>query len=145
MIDLKNIDTILYIDNSINEGIDDRVYNTGAPDWSKKGDTGDMPDFKLLGAYTFGKTIRNSLDGMSAGFYNKVTDFGNYVIVTIGYNNILTGRSAEKNYLIVFSRDNKGRILSMSNRWRTINGPNQAISYIKSAASVLQSYTNNKD
>ncbi len=141
--DLSKYDGILIIDPNINEEFDDRVYNTGLPDYTWKGDSDLAPDYKLAGAYTFGKTIRANLENMGKGYYSKVTDLGAYVIATIGYNNILTGRSSEKTYLIVFG-NKAGHIISASNKYRTINGPDQAISYIRSTATILRNQTNGK-
>lgn len=141
---LDNFDAILYMTPMINEN-DERVYTTGSPDYTWKGAPEGQPDFNLIGAYTFGKTIRTSLSGLPQGFYNKVIDYGKYIIATIGYHNILTGRSAEKTFLIVFNSDKgNGNIFSTSNRYRSINGVQQAISYIRSASQSLQNQTNNR-
>lgn len=133
-------DTILVIDELINE--DDRLYGDAAADYTWKGAPEGQPDFKLLDAYSFGKIIRSNLDGLSTGYYNKVIDYGQYVIVTVGYHNIISGRSAEKTMLIVFKNKGNGIILANSNRYRTINGVQQALSYIRSTASTLANQTN---
>lgn len=123
---------------------DDRLFGEKPGDYAWKGAGYETPDLKLYDAFSFGKVVRNSLNNMGDGYYNKVTDFGKYVSVTIGYHNILTGRSSEKTFLIDFTLKGDGVILSTSNRYRTINGVQQAISYIKSAASTLQNNTNNR-
>lgn len=140
--DLNKVDTVLYIDPSCVNEVDNRVYGPGNNNMSWQGD--DSPDFALMDVYTFGKAVRSSLEGLSAGFHSKVTDFGKYVIVDIGYHNIITGRSASKTYLIAFKNKGDGVIMSTSKKYRTVSGAQQAVSYIKSAASSLQNQTNAK-
>lgn len=143
IMNVEKFDAILYIKtDTINEA-DDRIYGEKPLDFGWKGEY-DSPDYKLLDAYTFGKVVRSSLANLSAGYFSNVIDYGKYVIVTIGYNNSITGRSASKTYLIVFQSKGDGVILSTSNKYRTISGAQQAISYIKSAASVLQNQTTSK-
>lgn len=140
--DLSKIDVVLSVlPSQINE--DERVTNiTGSPDWSWHGAQYDVPDVKLYNTFAFGKVVSASLENLGRGFYHKITDFSKYVIVTIGYHNQITGRANEKTFLIDFTLQGKGIIISSSLRYRTINGVTQAISYIKSAA---QSMKNNTD
>lgn len=133
-------DAVLVFENMINE--DDRFYGSPAK-YDPLGAPEGQSDWKLLDAFTFGKSIRANLDGLSSGYYNKVVDYGKYVIVVVGYHNIITGRSAEKTILIVFKNKGDGIIMSTSNRYRTINGVQQALSYIRATASTLPNLTNN--
>lgn len=132
-------DTVLIVDEMINE--DDRLYGSPAK-YDPIGDPYGQPDWKLMDSFTFGKEIRAGLNNMNNGYYNKVVDYGKYVIVTVGYHNITTGKSAEKTILIVFKNKGDGIILAASNRHRTISGVQQALSYIKSTASSLPNQTN---
>lgn len=139
----KKYDAILYVEQPINEA-DKRSYH-------KKGYSGpggnsrywDTYDPKLYDMFSFGNSLRQSLNSMGTGFSCEVTDFKKWVVVTVHHSNILTGKSASKTFLVVFNPDKDGIVLSTHNRYRTISGVDQAASYIRSACNALQSDTQN--
>ena len=65
------------------------------------------------------------------------------VVVDVTYHHHISGRSASKTFLVVFDGGPKGNdpgggmVLSTANKWRTISGYSQAVSYIKSALVFL--------
>lgn len=138
-------DTILYIDNSIiNE--DERYEPTKPIDGTWKSWTGyaDADDPRLHASNAFGKLMQSELNSLSAGFSAEVTDLGKWVVVRAGYHNYVTGRAAYKTFLVVFKDKSDGIVLSTSNRWRSISGYSQAVSYIKSAIQTLKNSTSQK-
>ena len=42
-----------------------------------------------------------------------------YIVVTVGYHNIITGRSAHKVFLIAFEDKGNGIVMSTMSKWRT--------------------------
>ena len=153
-IDSSKYDAVLIcnINDLINEGVgDDRFYGKG----NVPKDTGKVPylwydDPRLYASNAFGKTMLNDLNSFRTGYSAKVSDFGKWVTVEITYHNHVTGRSASKTFLVVFDGGPNGNdpgggiVLSTANKWRTISGYGQAVSYIKSAASSLESSTSSK-
>lgn len=139
-------DAILYLDNTINESIDDRVGGYGLPsqDVAVNGIYRDYDDPKLFNMHSYGNIVRDQLNDMGRGFSCTVTDFNKWVVVDVKYNNVVTGRSASKTFLIVFKPEGTGLILNTANKYRTINGVSQAISYIKSSSSILKNSTQSK-
>jgi hypothetical protein len=106
---------------------------------------------KLYAQNAFGRMMYSDLNNMGRGYTAKVTDFGKWVVVDVAYHNFITGRSASKTFLIVFNIDDSngttkssGYVLSTANKWRSISGYGQAVSYIKSACSSLESGTSTK-
>lgn len=149
--DTSKYDAIL-ICNNINEGAyDDRSY--GSSPIGKN--AGKVPylwydDPKLYAANAFGKMMLNDLNNWRTGYSAKVSDFAKWVVVEVTHHNYLTGRSASKTFLVVFNGGESGKdpggglVLSTANKWRTISGYSQAVSYIKSAAGALESSTGQK-
>lgn len=142
---MKNIDTVLYITQMINEE-DERFSSTKAIDASPQGNTPyvNWDDPKLWSSNAFGRAIQNELNSMGSGFSAEVTDFAKWVVVKVNYHNYITGRTSSKTFLIVFSNKNEGIVLSTANKWRSISGYAQAVSYIKSASQALRSSSNSK-
>ena len=152
--DLSKYDAILVCDvnDLINEGYgDDRHY---AADNVGK-DAGATPYFwyddpKLFAQNAFGRMMLQELNGFRAGYSAKVTDFGKWVVVEVTYQNHVTGRAASKTFLVVFNGGPKGTdkggglIMSTANKWRTISGYGQAVTYIKSASTALEGATQQK-
>ena len=141
-------DAILCIDNDILcEAIDDRMFaatpTMGAATQTFHGPK-DWDDPKLYTSFNFGRSLRSQLSDVGNGFSCKVNDFGKWVTVEMTHNNQVTGRSASKTFLIVFKQKGNGLVLSTHNRYRTISGVDQAVSYIRSASSSLQSATGQK-
>ena len=153
-IDSSKYDAILVcnINDLINEGVgDDRFYGKN----NVPKDTGKVPylwydDPRLYASNAFGKTMLNDLNSFRTGYSAKVSDFGKWVTVEITYHNHVTGRSASKTFLVVFDGGPKGTdkgggmVMSTANKWRTISGYSQAVSYIKSAVSSLEGATTQK-
>lgn len=136
----------------INEAYGDERSYTGAG-YGKQ--SGKVPylwydDPKLYAQNAFGKLMLNDLNAWRAGYSAKVTDFGKWVVVEMTYHHHVTGRSASKTFLVVFDGGPKGTdkgggmIMSTANKWRTISGYSQAVSYIKSAVSSLEAATTQK-
>ena len=152
-INTPKYDTILICNlDNINEGYgDDRSVSRSGPGR----DYGKVPylwydDPKLFANNAFGRVIQASLGSWKPEISSKVTDFGKWVTVEVTHHNRITGRSASKTFLIVFDGGPKGTdpasgmVLSTANKWRTISGVEQAVSYIKAASSSLESSTSQK-
>lgn len=155
MDNLSKYDAVLIcnIDDAINESYgDDRVYNSGSG-YSKTGSKSTYTwydDPRLYANNAFGKMMLSDLNGWSSGYSAKVSDFGKWVVVEVTYSNNVTGRTASKIYLVVFDGGPKGTsksdgmVLTTANKWRTISGYGQAVSYIKSSATSLENATSQK-
>ena len=141
-------DSILYLDNDLDEIYEsDRMNGVEAPNANIRAISGSnalRDDPSMYNSFTFGRIVRSSLEGMGAGWSTEVSDFKKWVVVTVKYYNYETSRSASKTFLIVFKHKGDGTILSTHNRYRTINGVNQALSYIKSTCHTIQNSTQNK-
>jgi hypothetical protein len=153
-IDSSKYDAILVCsaDDILNEAFGDERSYTGAG-YGKT--TGNVPylwydDPRLYASNAFGKMMQNELNNWRNGYSSKVTDFGKWVVVEVTYHHHVTGRSASKTFLVVFDGGPKGTdkgggmVLSTANKWRTISGYSQAVSYIKSASGALESATSQK-
>ena len=101
-------------------------------------------DPKLYNMFSFGNIVRQAIGNMGAEYSCQVTDFKKWVVVTVSHSNIITGKLSSKTFLIVFDLNKEGIVLSTHNRYRTISGVDQAISYIRSACQALQSDTQNR-
>jgi hypothetical protein len=145
---MNKYDAVLYIvpEENVLENNDPKIY-------AKKGHLGpdkafnvhtNWDDPKLYNAYSFGRSIQQGLSSLGDGFSCRVTDFAKWVVVEVSHHNILTGRTASKTFLIVFQQDNSGIVLSTANRYRTISGVSQAISYIRTSMSTLQGSNQSK-
>lgn len=145
---IKDIDTILYVVEPIIESseADPRYNNKGGYDIRVKYGKGspDYIDPALNSQFAFGKALQNSLNNMGDGFSAEVTDFGQWIVVRVSHNNVTTGISCSKTFLVVFSSKSKGMVFSTSNKWRTIDGYNQAATYIRSASNALKTSTQSK-
>lgn len=139
-------DTILYLDNAVNETVDDRVNGYGLPsqDNPVHGIYRDYDDPKFFNISSFGNIVQDQLNDMGRGFSCSVTDFNKWIVVNVSYSNIVTGRTAGKTFLIVFKRDGNGLVMNTANKYRTISGVSQAISYIKSSSNALKNSTQSK-
>lgn len=140
-----NYDYILILDKDIYEAqTDPRSYTTKLPsvDVNPNGNYIGVRDPKLMMNWAFGKQLQRDLNSIGSGFTCQVFDVGGEVAVTITHTSTVTGRTASKSFIIVFDNKNGlGTIKSSSTRWRTISGVGQAVSYIRSVASNLTSYT----
>lgn len=159
MIDIKDTskyDAVLVCnyDNIISEATgDERSYTrtnaaVGKHDSSYTYFWYDNP--KLYAQNAFGRNVQAELNSWKPGFSAKVSDFSKWVVVEVTHHNYITGRSASKTFLIVFDGGPKGNdpaggmVLTTASKWRTISGTSQAVSYIKSASSALESETSKK-
>lgn len=132
-------DAILYVDTPVNEA-DERIVGTKGIDATiryKRGSI-DWDDPKLWGPSSFGNVLRTGLSSMGSNYSCEVTDFGKWVSVRVSCHDHISGRSASKTFLIVFKQRGDGIVLSTHNRYRTISGVDQAISYIRSTCNSLQ-------
>ena len=146
-INLSKYDAVLICNlDEINEGYGDERTMTGAGpgrDYGKVQYTW-YDDPRLYASNAFGRMMQAELNSWSRGYSSKVTDFGKWVIVEVTYHHYVTGRSASKTFLVVFDGGPKGTdkaggmILSTANKYRTISGYSQAVSYIKSVSSALE-------
>lgn len=139
----KKYDTILVLENHINE--DDRYHARKSPQGVDSGPGGvvGIRDPKMYANNNFGRALRDSLKDMT-GAVVKVSDFGQYVVVDVGFHDYIAGKTSTKTFLIVFEYKGDGLVFASSTKWRTISGLSQAASYIKSACSSLQSEANRK-
>ena len=143
---MKKYDAILCVDNTdfINEADrknasrnmvgQDRYFNVSLQ-WD---------DPKLYNRYSFGQSLRSALNGLGNGWSCKVTDFNKWVVVDMQHHDIISGRTASKTVLIVFQDKGNGIVLSTHNKYRSISGVDQAISYIKNASNVLKDVNQTK-
>lgn len=154
MNDISKYDTVLIcnIDEMLNEAYGDERSYTGA---GYGGNVGKVPymwydDPKLYANNAFGKMMLADLNSWKSGYSAKVSDFGKWVVIEVTYHHHVTGRSASKTFLVVFDGGPKGTdkgggmVLTTANKWRTISGYSQAVSYIKSASGALESATSQK-
>ena len=138
--------TVLYIQpENLNEGADRRSINTKMVNGLDQGPNGivNYDDPKLYTATNFGRQLQTMLSN-SNNFWAEVSDFGRYVVVTAGYHNTISGRSATKHFVIAFDPDGVGTVFTSATKWRSISGVSQAASYIKSACNPLESSASNK-
>lgn len=137
-------DAILYVVPAINE-YDERIYTRKIPGATRGfSQYWDADDPKLYNNMAFGSVVARALSNMGSGFSAEVTDFKKWVTVRVSHYNTITGKSSSKTFLIVFQEKGDGIVLSTHNRYRTISGADQAISYIKSVCNSLQSDTQNR-
>lgn len=138
-------DAILYFQQPILEH-DERILPgriMGTSDTGPNGIAG-RDDPKMYSSQNFGKVIQDKLNNIGNGYYAEVTDFGKYIVITVGYHNVITGRSATKHFLTVFDgKLGNGLIMSSHSRWRSISGVSQAADYIRSAVNNLKNLTSN--
>ena len=141
----EKYDAILHVENLINEA-DKRIHNKGKVSSPTVGFSNNYyaDDPKMYGSFTFGNAVRQSLNSMGNGYSCQVIDFKKWVVVTVNYSDIITGKLSSKTFLIVFSPDKDGIVLSTHNRYRSISGVEQACSYIRSVCQGLQSDTQNR-
>lgn len=141
---METYDAILYIEPSINE--DDRFPTKSTIDASPHGNTPYVywDDPKLWANNAFGRLLRNELNNMGNGFSAEVTDFAKWVVVKVNHHDYITGRTSSKTFLVVFNNKDAGIVLSTANKWRTISGYSQAVSYIKAASQALRNSSSQK-
>ena len=141
---METYDAILYIEPSINE--DDRFPTKTGIDASPHGNTSYVywDDPKLWANNAFGRLLRNELNNMGNGFSAEVTDFAKWVVVKVNHHDYITGRTSSKTFLVVFNNKDAGIVLSTANKWRSISGYSQAVSYIKAASQVLRNSSSQK-
>lgn len=102
----------------------------------------DYDDPKLYAGNSFGRMLQQDLNHCRNGYSAKVSDFGKWVVVEMTCHNHISGRSASKTFLIVFTggpNKGDGLVMSTANKWRSISGVSQAVSYISSACGALES------
>lgn len=152
-LDISKFDSILVMDSSVvNEEYGDPRSYTGAGYGKMDGNVPYLwyDDPKLFAQNAFGRMMLADLNSWRTGYSAKVSDFGKWVVVDVTYHHHVTGRSASKTFLVVFNGGPKGTdkggglILSTANKWRTISGYSQAVSYIKSASTALENATSQK-
>lgn len=145
---MSKYDAILYLDDSL-ESINEveRMTGKSSPNASWQGTyagSAATDDPKMYNAFSFGRIVRSAIAGMGNGWSAEVSDFKKWVVVNVKYYNYDTSRSAGKTFLIVFKHKGDGIIMSTHNRYRTIAGVDQAVSYIKSSCSALENSTQNR-
>lgn len=143
---MKKYDSILYVDTPILEG-DERMTGTlptNAIPQPVIGTNINYDDPSMYNAFNFGRIVRNAISNMGTGWSAEVSDFKKWVVVNVKYHNYETSRSASKTFLIVFKIKGNGMVFSTHNRYRTISGVDQAVSYIKSSCNTLRNSTQNR-
>lgn len=145
MENIDKYDAILYIDNNyVNEDERYSTTKTISGDWKSHTGYADADDPTLHASNAFGRLMQSELNNMGSNYSAEVTDFGKWVTVRVGYHSYVTGRASYKTFLVVFKDKNDGIVLSTSNRWRSISGYAQAVSYIKLASQALKNSTSQK-
>lgn len=144
----NNEDTVLIISPNVcvdealrSNSILDPRYTTGSIVPSKDY-IGIQREISPGSNWTLGPAVRNQLQ-LGSGYTTEVVDFGDAVSVKISYVSTKTGAGASKNFIILF-KNPKGAscvVKSTATRWRTCNDISQAVSYIRSRVSNLQSRT----
>ena len=142
---MEKYDAILCVEPSINETVDDRVYARRGPGVSK-GFTAysNTDDPKLYDQFSFGQSLKSQLSNLGSGYYVEVTDFKKWVVVRASHHNHITGKTSSKTFLVVFKHKGDGIVLNTHNRYRTISGLDQAVSYIRSSMNSLTNDTQNR-
>lgn len=134
-------DTILEIDNIVNEAGGDTRVNFSTTPTMQNIDfyRGSDPNAQ----FAYGQIVKRNLEsGLGTGYGVKVADFNTDVVVEVSYNDVKTGRTAQKLFLIKLSnKKGNGVVKAQSNRFRTINGIDQAVSYIRSSSMSLRNLT----
>lgn len=151
--DTSKFDAILMFEEDIMESLGDERSYAGSVPGGYGGTTHynlNYDDPKLYASNAFGRLIQNEFNNWKQGYSAKVTDFAKWVVVDVTYHHHVTGRSASKTFLVVFNGGPKGTdkggglIMSTANKYRTISGYGQAVSYIKSVCSSLESVASQK-
>ena len=137
-------DAVLCYEPLINEDKRSLAYSGQSGTDSYGVGSADYIDPELYTQFAFGNTVQSQLNNLGDGFSAEVTDFKRWVVVKINHHNTVTGRTGSKTFLIVFKKKGDGLVFSTSNKWRTISGASQAVSYIRSAANALKSETGQK-
>lgn len=141
----KKYDAILVFNEPINEA--NRIKpGTNAGTHHGPGNYVDVDDPAHYTSNALGRTISQAIDNLGYGYWGNVTDFGKWVVVTVGYHSYMTGRSCDKTFLVVFNFDKRysSVVMSTSTKWRTINNSGEAISYIRSVANQLAGEANRR-
>lgn len=136
---LQDIEAVLYFDpKQVNEVYDPR--NVGKNKSYSAAPTGpggrfDWKDWKVWNSTSFGNRLQGMLGNLGRGYAAEVSDMGQFVAVRVSYHHPPTGKGVSKTYIIVFEHPDKGdgRVFASSNKWRTISGLDQAVSYISSS------------
>lgn len=95
-------------------------------------------DPRLFNQHSFGQILRSSLNNIGNGWSCNVTDFNKWVVVEMSHHDTVTGRTSSKTFLVVFQEKGDGIVLSTNNKYRSISGAEQAVSYIKNASGALR-------
>lgn len=142
---LQDIDTILVLDNRLDEQADPRTITRKVPSGTFYGSKYLQLDPFLSTPIAFGRAIQRSLNNIGDGYSCSVDDFGGSVVVRMTYTNPATARSASKTFLIRFNdKSGDGIVMASSAKYRTISGISQAESYIRSASSALVNATSSQ-
>ena len=155
---MKAYDAILICENNdindyITEATNDPRYSGTTPGYGRNSAVSDYfwyDDPTLHAANAFGQLMQRDLNNWRNGYSAKVSDFGKWVTVDVTYHNVISGRSASKTFLVVFDGGPKGTdkgggmVLTNANKYRTISGYNQAVSYIKQISGSLESGASQK-
>ena len=140
-------DAILYVtpdENDVFEA-DSRLMTTKQNSASPAGPNGYRIDPALWGSNTFGSSLQSSIGNLGTGWWCEVTDFKKYIVVTVGYHNIITGRTAHKVFLIVFEDKGNGivaagyQIYAMLLTISSIGVPNAISKLVSERAAVRRS------
>lgn len=141
----EKYDAILIFNNQLNEA--SRI-KPGVNNASHRGPNNyvDVDDPAHYTSNAIGRIISQSIDNMGYGYFGEVTDFGKWVVVTVGYHSYITGRSCTKTFLVVFNNDKNysSVVMSSSTKWRTITNHSEAVTYIRAAANQLASEANKR-
>ena len=149
---MYNYDAVISVsqatDDAVNEARSSSLNNTADPRGRVTADkvklqgtnyyktiVGYNPDAQ----YALGPMMRSALQ-LGNGYFTEISDFGAAVVVRITYMQISTCKSASMTFLVTFNdRNGNGVVYANTRRHRTCTDYTQAVSYIRSFASQLQS------
>jgi hypothetical protein len=152
MENLSKYDAVLVCDwNDMVMEYDDRAHTSRViGDYGYETFPRNYDDPNLYAGNAFGRQMQSDLNNWRQVYSAKVSDFGKWVVVDVSFHHHVTGRTASKTFLVVFTGGPKGTekgtgiVLSTANKWRSISGASQAASYIKSACGALEQSTSSK-
>ena len=107
---LEQFDAILYFDGSeidvFEGGVDPRNYNSKLPSGSDKPINGmymNYIDPKLYASWSFGNQLKRDVQSLGSNYSCEVADFGQEIVVRVTHSDTVTGRSASKTFLVIFT------------------------------------------
>lgn len=119
---------ISYINNIVEN---DTIY-LGLPQAIHETAFQGSPDYSLYNGSRYGQQVQRALGKIGAAYSVEVTDLGKSIVVRAGYHNTVTGRTGFKTFVILMDAigTNRCSVFATSNKYRSCDSIDQAISYI---------------